>query len=204
MNPEITFNAELHEYRNAKGEIVPSVTQVLTGIGLLDFGAVKSDVLDTAAQRGTIVHRITELHDKGEEFDDDDNDLIPFLGYFNAYKKFLSDFGIKIFQSIEEIIYSKQMGYAGTLDRIAIIGTDKMLFDIKTGAEHPAHELQIGGYYGALMNPQQIKTAGTLYLFAEGTYKFSPCNPENSLLTFLAALNLYKWLKEHNLLKKGK
>jgi len=195
----ITFNEELHEYRDEKGRIIPSVTQIIKDAGVMDFSCVPADVLDDASERGTLVHLITELHDRGGV-----EDVDPALqGYFEGYKKFLKDFQIVKFPAIEEMIYHSA-GYAGRLDRMAIDAQDAVyLYDIKSGVKHPAHDLQVAAYaYGQkLVKPNSIDVLGTLYLKADGNYQFS--KTENGLFAFqvfTGILTIYKWKKVNKLI----
>ncbi|MFA5321364.1 MAG: hypothetical protein WC373_01715 [Smithella sp.] len=189
---KLTFNAELHEYRDAKGNVIPSVTQVLESVGLSDFSGVPADVLAVAQERGLVVHKITELYDM-EMLDMSSVD--PKLkGYLTAYKKFLNDFKILSFMAIEEIVYNLIGDYAGTLDRIAETQKGKILFDIKTGVFSIAHGPQVATYEAAHAGNCKIDTIGTLYLNDDGTYKFKEeHNRKYSFLIFLNALTVHKY-----------
>jgi len=171
----ITFNKENHEYRGEDGLLIPSVTQVLQSAGLSDFSKINNEVLDTACQRGSVVHKITELHDRGVL---DPKTVHPELeGYFEAYKSFLAMYRIKKFFEIEKMVYHPQWKYVGTLDRIAEIEAMVFLYDIKTGVPSISHDIQDSAYMDAYnvtcKKPQNmIDKAGTLYLEESGKFKF--------------------------------
>lgn len=85
---------------------------------------------DAAAKRGTEVHKIAESLIRGEavtvpaEIDQHVKHYIEFLDTFQPDPLL-----------IEVVVYHLEYGYAGTLDFIAEVGSDKQvwLFDIKTG-----------------------------------------------------------------------
>lgn len=193
----IEFNPYLHEYKD-NGRIIPSVTQILNGVGLIDFSGIPSRVLDIAKERGTTVHLITELLDR-DELDEStiDPDLI---GYVDAYRKFVEEYHIAKITAIEKLVYSdaKHLGYAGTLDRKAVLSTGlKLLYDIKTTAEKSqVHALQVTAY--ELADGEKMDQLGCVYLAADGKYEFQPY--DRCVSGWLAALQLYKWKKNNHLI----
>ena len=65
---ELLFVPETHEYRTPDGVSVPSVTQILRGVGVsADFKAVAPGTLEYRRQLGTAVHADCHAYD--------DNDL---------------------------------------------------------------------------------------------------------------------------------
>ena len=190
----IQFNGYLHEYKDGN-KIIPSVTQVLSGVGLVDFSQISSSTLEYAAERGKMVHLITELYDRDEL---DISSVDPqLLGYFTGYLKFLEDYKIKEFTAIEKLVYSKKLGYAGTLDRKAVLSTGlKLLYDIKTGVKHPAHGLQLTAY--ELADGEKQDQLGCVYLSADGGYQFEPY--QRCVSGWLAALSLHKWKQQNKVI----
>lgn len=197
----LTLDPVAHIYRNERGDIIPSVTQILQCAGLVDFSGIAPAVLELAAERGTIVHAITEYLDKGT-LDEDSIDPALF-GYVEGYKAFEMQYGIIGFEAIEQQVYHPALGYAGTLDRLAKFDSTLMLYDIKTGAKEHAHALQLAGYHGALENPQsifpEITIFGTLYLSEDGKFEFVPADVKRIWPVFLAALNITKWKMNNGL-----
>lgn len=193
----LDFDEEKHIYRNERGDIVPSVTQILQCAGLVDFSGIAPAVLELAAERGTIVHTITEYLDKGTL---DENSIDPALaGYVEGYKAFKKQYGINKCISIEKQIYHKTLGYAGTLDRIAKYDSSLMLYDIKTGTKEHAHALQLAGYLNAIEYQNGIDFFGTLYLSEDGKFEFVPADVKRAWPVFLAALNITKWKMNNGL-----
>lgn len=186
----LTLDPVTHIYRNERGNIVPSVTQILQCAGLVDFSSIAPAVLELAAERGTIVHTITEYLDKGT-LDEDSIDPALF-GYVEAYRNFKRMFRVESFAAIEQQLYCSRFGYAGTLDRIAKLGDETfMLYDIKTGCREAAHAIQIAGYCNA--QSETIHHAGTLYLSEDGKYEYVSVDVKRAWPVFLAALNITKW-----------
>ncbi len=186
----ITFDAEKHEYRDKSGIVLPSVTQILSAVGLVSFDKVPGHVLDLAAERGHIVHYATELLDKGVL---DESSIDPALvGYIDGYRKFLRDYRIAKFEAIERII-SNSLGFAGTLDRLAVMSTGlRLLYDIKSGVKEPlAHQLQLTAYNISLPKKEQADELGCVYLDAGGTYQFEPYKEDR--YGWLTVFNWYKW-----------
>lgn len=56
------FDDVLHEYRTEAGVIIPSVTQVLDSVGLVDYDAVPGKTLERKRQIGDAVHYAARLY----------------------------------------------------------------------------------------------------------------------------------------------
>ena len=128
---ELTFNAELHEYRIG-GKRVPSVTEVCSPLTALEMGKLNPAIIQAAANRGTVIHELTELIDYGTAAED--LELYPDIGgYILAYQRFLRDYSPK-WHSIEYRLGSAELGFAGTLDRMGVIDDKPCIVDVKTVA----------------------------------------------------------------------
>jgi len=180
----LEFNKQLHEYRYS-GVKIPSVTQIISDVGLSNFGGVNKRMMQIAQERGTFVHLACELYDKGQL--DEATVDVELLGYLEAWKAFCNDFKPK-FIEIEKKYYS-ELGFAGTIDRLAVIGKDSTLIDIKTGGKSQAHEVQSGAY-SIFVNPL---SSLTVYLSKDGKYKVEPQNIERGKAVFLYSLEIYKY-----------
>ncbi len=195
MAAELIFDAELHQY-SVNGRIVPSVTQILAGVGLSDYDDVPRHILEVAQERGSIVHTYIEWYERGVL---DYDSIDPALeGYFNAYLKCRVNENFPEPDAVENRVYSAQYGYAGTYDML-FGGT--WLHDHKTGVKSPVHGLQQTGYWVAEHPDIRIKpsrlTCG--YYHDDGDYELVdyPYEP----LIWMAVLTEYNWRKKHNLLK---
>lgn len=189
----IEFNEEKHEYR-VNGVIVPSVTQVLSSVGLPDLSRVPADLLEWKAGLGTAVHKATELDDLGTL---DEEDLDPAIRpYLEAYRNFKEE--SQFYPLVGEgLLHHKQYGYAGTFDRICGVGKDLVLIDFKTGITDPkVVGPQTAAYVEAWHmqdNPGYVKNRYALKLNKDATYKLIPLTNKMDFQIFLNALNIYKW-----------
>ena len=199
MMEKISFNAKRHEYRLKNGQIVPSVTQILQGAGLVSFNAVNPDVLERAKKFGTASHLACELDDREQlDMKSLDENLKPYL---ISWQKFKKDMGITEFTEIEKQVYSKRFGYAGCLDRL----WGDMLIEIKTSTTIPKTTgLQLAGYQQAYteMAKTRIKKRLCVQLL-EGTYKIQLFEDRGDFSTFLSCINLMNWKKINNVKEKA-
>jgi hypothetical protein len=137
----LTFNEELHEYR-WNGVIVPSVTTLINEwikvtiqgtdyhVNRFTGTVVPSYLMEEGAEKGKDLHDGAELILKGGiDWYALDPDYVKPLQQF---EKFLSDFDIHPLYA-EYRFYHPKMGYAGTIDIIAIIEKALSFIDIKTG-----------------------------------------------------------------------
>ena len=134
MMPDgLTFDAATHTYR-IDGRPVPSVTQIL------------GDVLpgwqagEWYLQRGTVVHACAAMIARGEEFDCDPQ----IAGQVEACRAWFRDVRPHPV-AVEHPVCSRRLGYAGTLDMVAIIGKTPMIVDWKA-SEGPAAKYQLAAY----------------------------------------------------------
>lgn len=187
----LAFDEETHVYK-IDGRVVPSVTQVLKGAGLIDTAWFN----DEARDRGTYVAQATQWLDEGTlDYDALDPKLKP---YVLAWEKFAYLENEIEIVSVEARVANHPRMYAGTLDRLMRWNGYIWVIDIKTGASQAWHGLQTAAY-------QECVTGGALYrgsvvLKPDGTYKFKEHKDRNDRNAFLSALNLYHWKKEKGLI----
>jgi hypothetical protein len=195
----LLVDKEIHGYRIEgeeasfwNGKSLPSVTDVLRGIGFCDVSWYTED----ARRRGSCVHRAAELWETvglDEASVEEDH-----RGYFEAWKKFIQDTGW-VSAQIEEAVWSPIYGYAGCLDRRGKYPQDKIetVIDIKTGGLPKWVHLQLGGYAEALPVLQRKHEAVTLC--PDGTWKrktFSTQEIDRGRRGFLAALTVFREMRE--------
>jgi hypothetical protein len=168
-NKQLTF-LDSRFYSTEDGGFVPSVTTILEcypkGAAyynwLKENGKDADEIRDEAGRRGSVVHKLTEFYDAGYEVS-----LINPQGQieyklnewamFERYVNFRSRFQF-VTDSIELNIISKELGYAGTIDRIIDMDGEKILLDIKTSnAIYPSYWLQLAAYRSLLMNEAGIR-----------------------------------------------
>jgi hypothetical protein len=138
---------------------VPSVSSILSAYPkgpeyyqwLKKVGADADEIRDAAGRRGSIVHDLTEKYDTGEEVSLlNDNGGMRFnmdeWAFFERYTVFINKCHPKILLS-EETFVSRELGFAGTIDRIMTIGATNYLVDIKTSSSiWESYWLQLAAY----------------------------------------------------------
>jgi len=185
----VEFNSEKHQYK-ASGILLPSVTEILKGAGLIDatFYTEESKV------RGSYVHKACEYYDQG---DLDEDSLDPQIaGYLQAYKKWKATFGYE-FTWIEMPMQDKTGVYAGTSDRI-IERRPRQIWDIKSGPYQKWHRVQSAAYVNMLDDPFSYTRLG-LYLQSSGKFtvrEFPKTDYMADLAIFQSALNIYYWKEQ--------
>lgn len=178
----LTFDAEKHLYR-LDGQALPSVTQVLQGVGLID----RTWFTEYARTRGTYVHEAARLFD---ENDLDWESLDPAIRmYVLAYCDFRATTNWPL-SDIELPVASATYGYAGTIDRVFNTTPIRTVIDIKTGQPEPWHDLQLAAYAAALGEP--CKRVG-LYLSDDGKWTTKTYSERAAESVFLSALAIFNW-----------
>jgi hypothetical protein len=197
MKPTLTFDAEKHEYRLGR-QILPSVTQVLNSVGITDFEKLERVGVDmeTARERGSTVHLITQLHDEGTL---DPETVDPELaGYLEAWSKFREISDVTFDEDgIERMVCSADYRYAGTVDRVGhnVLGK-RIVIDIKTGTPLAATGLQLAAYEHTLGEDRAMARIG-VYLRKDGTFTTEIYDDPSDWPTFLYALFTHHWKESH-------
>lgn len=195
---ELQFNEETHTY-TVGGVKLPSVTTIISAVGLYDFDHVSAETLAIAAERGTIVHTYVEWYEQGVL---DESTIDPELaGYFESY---LATKAAGLLpekpMAIERRVYSEKYKYAGTLDQM--FGGD-WINDIKSGLPGAEHGLQLSAYWLAehenvTDKPRRLTAT---YLHRDGSvgdvidYRYEP-------LAWLSVLADYRWREKNGKIKK--
>jgi hypothetical protein len=112
----LIFFDDTHTY-TVDGEEYPSVSEISRFASREIYGEVNQFNLDNACNRGSAVHKATEILDKYgsvECAEDIEN-------YIRAYVSFRKDFGVKDYAFIEKPLANEKDKYAGTIDRIYTI-----------------------------------------------------------------------------------
>lgn len=166
LRSRLQLEPSTHTYR-LDGQVIPGVTSVLKGVGIIDYSFIPQDVLQEASRRGTAVHVALQHYDEGTF---DRGSFNPeWLGYIDAYERFLEQSRFQPAQ-IEQKIYHPLHRYAGTLDRTGLLDDDLVILDFKTGLVLPGHALQLAGYLNCLPGPRRFRRMA-LQLCANATYR---------------------------------
>ena len=192
------FDPELHAY-SVNGTVLPSVTQILEDVGIIDYSQIPSETQEEALARGRRVHIATQYDDEGEL--DDSTVAESDLPYLEAWRKFRAESGFTP-SLIEYRSYNSTHGFAGTLDRTGWYGSNgrgaDVLLDVKSGSAENWVRLQLSAYCSFFPSPRSFRRV-CVELRKDGsyrTYEF-PCREwESDFNRFLAALEVYRMKRE--------
>ena len=191
------LDPKTHTYTDEKGPL-SGVTSLLGDAGLIDFSMIPEAMRGHYMDRGSKVHRATELFD---EEDLDFNSLDPVLKeYVKGYIKFRLDFGERYHIVGSEIIVRHPVQrYAGTFDRLCTIDGELSILDIKSGGLQPWTALQLQAYLMAHESEggQKVKARYALQLTKEGAYKLQKYDDPSDAAVWLAVVALARW-RERN------
>ena len=165
---KLIFDERSHTYR-LDGQTLISVTQVLKPISELEYGEIREDVLENAAERGTAIHFALELYNEFgvEEIDEE------YRGYLEAYKSFLRTYHYQPIHNERQVV--SELGYAGTVDCVAKVNGIVTVVDYKTTSKLNPRKvgLQLAAYRQALKEEGiDTELGAVLQLKKDGKYKF--------------------------------
>ena len=192
---QLLFFDEGHKY-TLDGEELPSVSQLTRFISREIYGEVGQFNLDRAAERGTAVHKATELLDKYGTAEIDE-DISPYLKAYIAFRKeHKCDW-----QKIEYATHHPDNLYAGTLDRVGMVDGKLAILDIKTSStiQKPLYTAQLNLYRKMLPGP--IEQLIILHLRKDGTYKLIDIPIDDTLAD--ACITMHEALKKKKRSKKN-
>ena len=152
----------LYRYKTADGKQVPGVTTVISRFkdsgGLIHWawnlgmeGKDYRDVRDSAADAGTLAHKMVQLHVIGGNYEDAlrgyENDVIePALAAFGAYRTWEAQSKLQILHT-EVPMVSERHRFGGRLDAIGFVEGKRSLVDWKTAnSTYPDHLIQMAAY----------------------------------------------------------
>src|SRR3990172_7625330 len=125
MGVQFIYKAETHEY-SVDGRRVPSLTEILNSAGIVDSQWFN----DYARDKGTFVHSMTAMWDKGT-LDEDTLDPQLFM-YLVAWRSFRVENRVFLeFADIERPLFHETLMYGCTPDRVAGDGPP-VIIEIKT------------------------------------------------------------------------
>ena len=198
MQP-LSFNKETHTYKNeATQQIVPNVTSIISE--LVDFSQIKKDVLYRAAEFGKAVHKACELDDLDNlKRSTLDAALLPYLRAWRSWSKQIN----AKWKHIEYQLHHDRMGYAGTADRIGIVGGKMSIVDIKTTATlMPYTAIQLAAYEYAFkhmtdetMPIQRI----AVQLLNDGRFRTKIYDSPLDKPAFIGLIAKRNWMKQNQL-----
>jgi hypothetical protein len=169
----------------------PSVTEVLHLAGLVDYSAIREEVLENARERGRDVHAYLHGVEMGVL-----GGLTPdprVQPYVDGYSRFRDDKKFEIL-TVEQVVINETHQYAGMLDRTGMMDGSKTLLDLKAVAKvQPESALQTAGYGACLEEPHK-RAVLQLHPDLPRGYKLHPYTSRNDLHDFLSAVRI-AWCK---------
>lgn len=184
----LTLDPETHTYE-LDGKRLPGVTAVLKAQGFIDAAWFT----EYGRDRGTKVHQAIEFYDAG---DLDEDSLDPVLKpYLAAWKRFKEEAHVTI-EASEVRLASEVYGFAGTIDKVATIGSTKAILDIKTGPVSSWVGLQLAAYHILVNEPARRRYA--VQLNNDSSYRLHEFKDRSDRPVFLAALAIHNWKRRES------
>lgn len=135
-----TLDEKRGVYVHPDGRTAPRLTSVLREFGFFNYADVPQGMRDFALDRGSKVHRMTALWDKGTLNEETlDPQLKPYL---DEYKALCADFEFQ-WDIVEESFLEPVYWYATTLDRFGRSSLGWTIAEVKTGDVKPETDLQV-------------------------------------------------------------
>jgi len=196
--PRIQFDPAEHKY-TVDGEVLPSVTEILSSVGIPDFSKVPKETLDAALVFGKCAHIMTELYDRDDlDIDGLDPELRPLLDQWIEAKKILEIPSIADGLHVEEPVCTKE--YAGTPDRFWFRNNALFIPDVKTGIDSEVAPFQTFAYAGAIQYcypnvANRIRRYSVHLIRGAKTCKIVEHKDAMDMIIFRSALNIYNYRK---------
>jgi len=174
---------------SARRTDLPHVTDILRDAGLVDVQWFS----DHARERGTALHRATELYDLG---DLDPESIDPEIAEpFARYVRFVEEVKPEILGV--ELEVEVPGSYCGKLDKLVRINGREGIIDQK-GQPSPADPIQLAGYASTFSRPL---ARWNLYLRVSGSYRLVEHTERRKHdAIWRAALTVAAWRREHGLI----
>ncbi len=198
--PVFTFDEVDHVYK-VDGIVYASITQVIEGVGLVDYSAFPLEDLAFYQNRGTALHRAAWYSDEGDLDEDTVDPLV--LSRLQAWHKFRKDLPFTIICN-EAPRYDRTYGYAGTPDRlVSFPDAGRAVIELKSGPIQPAAAIQTAAQANLLQagRPELLRRLA-VHLKGDGSYsvkEFCQSQARTDLSTFLSALTVYRFRKANGL-----
>lgn len=169
------------------------------------MGTISPASTEASANLGARVHAKAEVISRGGTVDEIPEEELPFI---ENLIRFVKDFNPTYIEA-ESSVFSRQYGYAGTLDAIVTIDGKTHVLDIKTGKSvWPEVALQLAAYKHADFIGDQsgvekpvhaTDNIGLVLHLRPDRYELIPVDISLPTFdTFLSALDMHRWLRVYS------
>lgn len=166
----LEFNKDLHQY-TFNGEILPSVSQVMSPLSSIKYGSIDPSVLEKARVRGTGVHEAIDNYLTFGIIDD------QYADYVEQFKTWINKSGMVVLAN-EYIVTNGS--YCGTVDLVVSDRYGKVyVVDMKVTSK--IHDDLLGVQLYAYRNlvEQFVEISGCYVLWLKpNKYQFKPIRPD--------------------------
>lgn len=189
----IEFDASTHTYTNREtGEAVPGWSEIARALGI----SRTQYIPDWALERGRYVHEACDYWERGVL---DTDDLDQEIGaYLDSFRDWYREVNPELLSS-EEMVWHREEGYAGTLDRIYSIDSKITLVDIKCGRHSPHYRLQTAAYMAAALPKYKRKkmpiTRRGCLMLRPGAWEWIEHEDMADIDAAIAAARVYRWMR---------
>jgi len=191
---DLKFVEDSHLYY-VDGIIKPNTTRIISNV--FPFLHGESLASERAKMFGSAVHKAIEL-DLNKKLDSSTVDT-AIMPYVTQFFRFMVNWDIYRTQCKAEVmLYSPKYGFAGRIDLV-----EKLVIEIKTGAQSPTHRLQVAAsrHLWNINNPKNKITQKGIIVYLDGSDRPPKISRErhSDLTTFLACLEIYNFSKLNNM-----
>ena len=191
----VMFDREKHLYRDVgTRSAYPSVTQLLAEAGFDRWTEdIPDAVLERAGDRGSAVHAACHYVDEDDlDYGSLGDAVKPYLDQYLDWKAHTNFHTI----AAEVPLIHRAKGFAGTFDRLGLIGATPALVDIKTGPLWPVVALQLMAYAELVDMPMGCRRFA-LRLTGKGRPEVREYSIQDAvtrdLVAWRAVLKLHDW-----------
>lgn len=193
MSTSFQFVPEDHAYLQ-DGVRVPSVTQILQGVGIVDYSDVPEEILNHKADIGTAAHAADHYFDEGDlDWLTVHPEVEP---YVRAWVKFRTECNF-VPRLIEDkgIATLRGMRYGYTLDREGLLNGRDTIIEIKcTASVQKSWGPQLAAYETALrLQTLKAHQRVVVHCHDDGKYTLHPYNDVSDYRIFEWALGIQSW-----------
>lgn len=189
MPVTIEVEPATHRY-TVDGVEVPSVTQVLESVGLIDYSYIPWPTRQMALERGRVVHEAIALDLEGD-LDEDSAAEARIVGYVHAARAALRALGISRPDAWEHRAYHEQLGYAGTVDLLY----QDLIVDWKTNQAEYWVRFQLAAYAALVSRSPACVRRVCVELHADGSCRLldiPAASYYDDFQTFCSALRVFR------------